>query len=69
MEKMGKPFLDTSGDLLVLAKRALTESADSAVFDFIHKTEKLGKDQCNELFKKLWWTAHLQSMRHSQIIN
>ena len=48
MKEMGKPFWDTSGDLLILDIRVV---AEVAVVDSVSKMKKLGEDQ-REFFKK-----------------
>ena len=49
MKKMGNPFWDTNGDLLVLDTRVV---AEVAVVDSVSKMKKLGEDQRKEFFKK-----------------
>ena len=49
MSHMGNPFMDTSGDPLVLDTRVIV---DSTVGDTIQKIEKLGQEMCDTFFKK-----------------
>ena len=49
MSHMGNPFMDTSGDLLVLDTRVIV---DSTVVDTIQKIEKLGQEMCAPFFKE-----------------
>ena len=47
MSHMGNPFMDTSGDPLVL-----DTIVGSTVVDTIQKIEKLGQAMCDTFFKK-----------------
>ena len=49
MSHMENPFMDTSGDLLVLDTRVIV---GSTVGDTIQKIEKLGLEICDTFFKK-----------------
>ena len=47
--EMGNPFMDTSGDLLVLDTR---EVADAAVVDSFQKMKSLGEEQRDKFFQE-----------------
>ena len=47
MSDMGNPFLDTSGDLLVLDTRVVV---DSTIVDSIRNMERLGQERCDSFF-------------------
>ncbi len=48
MSDMGNPFMDTSGDLLVLDTRVV---ADCTIVDSIQKIDKLGQERCDSFFQ------------------